>query len=65
MIAEFLARAMRVEPTGGMTDRNACGSTTIDSVWLNVMPRLRAASPCPLGTVLMPDRSASQMNAEV
>lgn len=64
-IAEFLARAMRVEPTGGMTDLKACGRTTSDSVWPNVMPRLRAASPCPLGTVLMPERRASQMKAEV
>lgn len=64
-IAEFLARAIRLEPTGGITDRKACGRTTWDRVWLKLIPRLRAASPCPLGTVLMPERSASQMKAEV
>ncbi len=48
-----------------MTVRNACGSTTSPSVCEKVMPRLRAASPCPTGTVLMPERTASQMKAEV
>ncbi len=54
-----------VEPTGGITDRNACGRTTVLRVWPKFMPRLRAASPWPLGTVLMLERSTSQMNAEV
>lgn len=64
-MAEFLASAISVEPTGAITDRNACGSTTAERVWPKVIPRLRAASPWPRGTVLMPERSASQMKAEV
>ena len=64
-MAEFFVSAMMMLLSGGSTVRVACGSTTIRSVWTKVMPRLRAASACPSGTVLMPERTASQTNDEV
>ena len=56
---------MRTLISGGTMARSACGSTTSRSTWLNVMPSARAASACPAGTVLMPERTASQTNAAV
>ena len=35
----------------------------VASTWMNVMPSARAASACPAGTVLMPERTASQTKA--
>lgn len=54
-----------MEPIGEMTVRKAWGRTTVPRVWAKLIPRLRAASPCPRGTVLMPERSTSQTKAEV
>ena len=51
--------------SGGTLARNACGSTTRRSIWVKVMPMARAASAWPGGTVLMPERTASQTNAAV
>ena len=51
--------------SGGTAARNACGSTTSRIVPPNVSPIARAASACPSGTALMPERTASQTNAEV
>ena len=48
-----------------MTARNACGSTMIHRVWVKLSPMARAASAWPSGTVLIPDRSTSQTNADV
>ena len=64
-IVVFLVSAMRTLPSGAMTERNACGSTTSRSVCAKVSPIARAASAWPSGTVLMPDRIASQTKAEV
>ncbi len=64
-IAEFFVSAMKMLLSGGTTVRVAWGSTTSCRVWANVMPIERAASACPSGTVLMPERTASQTNEEV
>ncbi len=57
--------AMMTLPSGGITDRRACGMTTLPNDWPNVRPTARAASACPAGTALMPDLTASQTNAAV
>src|SRR5699024_1331832 len=64
-IAEFLIIAIMTLPSGGMTVRQACGRITVASVWPKVSPRARAASACPVGTALIPLRTASQTNAAV
>ena len=61
----FLVRAMKTLISGGIVMRNACGSTTRLTVWPKPSPTLRAASACPTGTPLMPDRSASATNGDV
>src|SRR6266542_2728963 len=50
---------MSTLPSGATTDRIACGSTTSRKDWLNVRPIARAASACPAGTVLTPERIAA------
>ena len=47
--------------SGGMTMRNACGSTTETMVRPGLMPSDRAASLWPLGTASMPARMVSAM----
>ena len=64
-IVVFFSSAISVLISGGTTERTACGSTTWVSVWPKVSPSARAASAWPSGTVLMPERTTSQMNAEV
>jgi hypothetical protein len=59
----FLISAITTLMIGGTTVRNACGSTTSRSDWVNVSPIERAASAWPTPTALMPDRTASQKNA--
>ena len=59
----FLMRAMRVDPSGAMEPRNACGRRTSRRVWAKVRPIARAASAWPAGMVLTPLRRASQTNA--
>ena len=61
----FLVSAISTDPSGAITARMACGRTTMPSTWVNVRPIARAASAWPAGTVLMPDRMASQTNVEV
>ena len=61
----FLTRAIRMLISGGITVRRACGRMIRRSTWLNFMPMLRAASAWPAGTLLTPERTASQMKAEV
>src|SRR5690606_13328374 len=61
----FLVRAISTLASGPMTERNACGSTTSRSTWLKFSPSARAASACPTGTVLMPERIASHTKAAV
>ena len=61
----FLVSAISTEPSGAITARIACGSTTMPSTWVNVRPIALAASAWPGGTVLMPDRIASQTKVEV
>ena len=61
----FFVRAMKTLMSGGIVIRNACGSTTSDTVWPKPRPMLRAASACPTGTPLMPERSASATNGDV
>ena len=51
--------------SGGTEARNACGSTTWRITPPKVSPIARAASAWPSGTALMPERIASQTNAEV
>ena len=63
--AEFLNIAMITLPSGGTTVRSACGSTTSRRDWPKVRPMDRAASAWPAETELMPERTASQTNAEV
>jgi hypothetical protein len=55
----FFSSAMSTLIIGGMTERVACGSTTSVMTCPNVSPSARAASACPTGTVLMPERSVS------
>lgn len=64
-MAEFFVRAMKMLLSGGITERVACGRTTSRRVCGNDMPIERAASAWPSGTVLMPERTASQTNDEV
>ena len=45
--------------------RESGGITTNPTVWPNPSPTLREASACPIGTPLMPERSASATNGEV
>ena len=56
----FFVSAMSALPRGTIAPRNACGRMTSRSDWLNVSPIERAASACPSGIVLTPERSASQ-----
>jgi hypothetical protein len=48
---------------GGMTTRNAWGSTMLTIVLRSSSPGLRAASTCPAGTAWMPARMVSAMYA--
>src|SRR5690606_530873 len=64
-MAELLIIATSTLPSGGMTMRTACGSTTRERVWPKVSPIDLAASAWPAGTALMPLRIASHTNAEV
>jgi hypothetical protein len=64
-IEVFLTMAIQTLPSGGITVRNAWGSTTSRSVWANVRPIAREASAWPGDTALMPDRTASATNAAV
>jgi hypothetical protein len=64
-MAVFLASAVIVECSGGMTDRNAWGRTTLLSVWGNPRPTDREASTSPGATALMPERTTSHTNADV
>ena len=59
MIAEFLIIAMIKLPSGGMTVRNACGSTIRRIVSRSVNPSESDASIWPLLTEKTPDRSTS------
>ena len=61
----FLASAMKTLAIGGTTRRNAWGRITWVIVRLKGMPTARAASACPTGTPLMPERSASHTKAAV
>ena len=61
----FLVNAMKTLIKGGTTMRPACGKTTSVTVCANPIPMLRAASACPTGTPLIPDRIASATNGEV
>ncbi len=61
----FLVIAISVLANGGITARNAWGSTTSWRVCPKVIPTDRAASAWPAAIELMPDRSASQTNDAV
>ena len=61
----FFVRAMITLMSGGTTLRSACGSTTRRSVPTGPSPIARAASAWPMPTLLIPERTASQTNAEV
>ena len=61
----FFARAMSVLPSGAIAPRKACGRMISRIVAPNPSPIARAASACPAGTVLTPERSASQTKAAV
>ena len=61
----FLVSAISTLASGAITARNACGSTMMRRFWVNVRPIARAASAWPAGTVLMPERIASQTNVAV
>ena len=56
---------MMTLPSGGTDERNAWGSTTWRSDFLNGRPMALAASAWPGSTELMPPRRASQTKAEV
>ena len=64
-IVVFFVNAISTDPSGMITARKACGSSTIRRFWLNVRPSDRAASAWPNGTVLTPERTVSQTNAAV
>src|SRR5947199_335394 len=49
--------------SGWIIDRKACGRITRRRDWVNVRPMARAASACPIDTVLMPVRTASLTKA--
>ena len=62
----FLVRAMKTLMIGGID--HADGLRQDDeptAIWPKPSPMLRAASACPTGTPLMPERSASATNGEV
>ena len=61
----FFVKAMYTLISGGIVMRKAWGRTTSDTVWPKPRPMLRAASACPTGTPLMPERRASATNGEV
>ena len=60
---EFLVRAMSTLPSGATDPRNACGRMISRAAGQNDSPIARAASAWPTGTVLTPERSASQTKA--
>ena len=64
-IAVFLVSAIVMLPSGGMTVRIACGSTTSRSVAIWLRPRDRAASIWRGSTDRIPDRIASATYAPV
>ena len=64
-IVVFFVSAISTLPSGPMTARNAWGSTTMVTFWVNVIPSERPASACPTGTVLIPDRNDSATNDAV
>ena len=65
-IVVFFSSAISVLTSGGTTDAQRLRQDDhADSVWPNVRPSARAASAWPSGTVLMPERTTSQTNAEV
>ncbi len=49
--------AMSSDVIGCTTERSACGSTTDQMMRAGRIPRLSAASICPPGMVLMPERT--------
>ena len=61
----FFVSAISTLASGAITARIAWGSTTSVNTCRKDSPIARAASACPVGTVLMPDRTASHTNAEV
>ena len=61
----FLIMAMNTLPIGEIIERNACGRMISRSDRLKVSPIERAASACPIGMVLTPERSDSQTNDPV
>ena len=64
-LTQALQAGHAVLASGGTEARNAWGSTTWDSTPEKGRPIARAASACPSGTALTPERIASQTNAEV
>ena len=56
---------MKTLASGGTVARKACGSTTWVIVPPNVSPIARAASACPSGTALIPERIASATKVDV
>ena len=59
----FLVSAITVLPSGVMAPRSAWGRITWRAAGRKPRPMERAASACPSGTVLTPERIASHMNA--
>ena len=57
--------AMITLPSGGTDGPERLGQDHLASDWPNVSPIARAASAWPADTELMPERTASQTNAEV
>ncbi len=64
-IVVFFVNAISTDPSGMSTARNAWGSNTIRRFCPNVKPSDRAASACPSGTVLTPERTVSHTNDAV
>ena len=62
---EFLSSAISVLPSGATDPRMACGMMISVADCMKLRPMARAASACPLGTVLMPERNDSATNAAV
>jgi hypothetical protein len=60
----FFVSAMKTLMSGGIVMRNACGRRRARRS-AESEPTLRAASAWPIGTPLMPERSASATNGDV
>ncbi len=62
----FLSSAISTLARGGTDGPERLGEDHLRaSTWPKVRPMARAASACPSGTALMPDRIASHTKAEV